>query len=123
MEHVEEMKIDHFPIVRAHNGWLVSWPGFRDINRVEDKKKLVDLVFDSIKAEEVRFGVRRNDGETKFLHIRINDWAGDLSGHLVDTLYQYEITGVLFDSEQSARWLQDYFEKKLIWKQLSAQSA
>jgi hypothetical protein len=28
---------------------------------------------------------------------------------------------VLLNSEESARWLQDYFEKKLMWKQLSAQ--
>jgi hypothetical protein len=117
------MKVDHFPIVRAHNGWLVSWPGFRNIRHVESKQKLADLIFDSIGVEEARFGVRFNDGETRFLHVRFNDWAADRSGSLADILELNDITGVLFDSEQSAQWLQDYFEKKLMWRQLSAQPA
>ena len=121
MEPVEKMKVDPFPITQQHNGWLVSWPGFRNIHRTENKKKLADLVFDSIGVEEARFGVRFNDGEIRFLHVRSIDWAGDRSGSLDDILELNDITGVLFDSEQSARWLQDYFEKKLMWKQLSAQ--
>jgi hypothetical protein len=116
------MKIDHFPIVRAHDGWLVSWPGFRNISRVENKQKLADLIFDSIGAKEARFGIRL-DGETKFLHIRSIDWAADRSGNLDDILDRYDITGVLFDSEQLATELRDYLEKRLIWRQLSAQPA
>jgi len=120
MEPVEKMKVDHFPIVRAHNGWLVSWPGFRDIRRVENKQKLADLIFDRIGVEEARFGVRSNDGETKFLHIRSVDWAAAHLGSQLDNLLdRYEITGVLFDSEQEATELQDYFEKKLMWKRLA----
>jgi hypothetical protein len=92
---------------------LITWPGFRNISRVENKHKLADLIFDSIGAEEARFGIRL-DGETEFLHIRSVDWA--LKDALLD---QYDITGVVLNSEESARWLQDYFEKKLIWKQLS----
>jgi hypothetical protein len=118
------MKVDHFPIFRARDGWLVSWPDFRDIRRVENKQKLADLIFDNIGVEEARFVVRSKDGETKFLYIRSIDWAAvHLGSHLDNLLDQYDITGVLFDSEQSARWLQDYFEKKLMWKQLSAQPA
>jgi len=118
MEPVEKMKVNPFPITQQHNGWLVSWPGFRNIHRSENKKKLADLVFNSIGAEEARFGVRFNDGEIRFLHIRSVDWA--LKDALLD---QYDITGVLLNSEESARWLQDYFEKRLMWKKLSAQSA
>jgi hypothetical protein len=114
------MKADHFPIVRAHNGWLVSWPGFRNIHRAENKMKLVDLVFDSIGVEEAQFGVRLAGGDTEFLHIYFNDWAADRSGRLSSMIQEmYEVTGVLFDNEQSAQWLQDYFEKKLMWKKLS----
>jgi hypothetical protein len=102
---------------------LVSWPGFRNISRVENKQKLADLIFDSIGAQEVRFVVRLVDGETKFLHIRSVDWHAPGADHLDNLLDQYDITGVLFDSKQSARWLQDYFEKKLMWKKLSAQPA
>jgi hypothetical protein len=117
------MKVDHFPIVRAHNGWLVSWPGFRNISRVENKQKLADLIFDSIGAEEARFGVRFKDGETKFLHIRSSDWHAPGADRLDNLLDQYDITGVLFDSEQPATELQDYLEKRQMWKKLSAQPA
>jgi hypothetical protein len=112
-----------FPITQQHNGWLVSWPDFRNISRVESKHKLADLIFDSIGAEEARFGVRFKDGETKFLHIRSVDWHAPGADCLDNLLDQYDITGVLFDSEQPARWLQDYFEKKLMWKQLSQKAA
>ena len=118
------MKVDHFPIFRAHDGWLVSWPDFRNISRVENKQKLADLIFDSIGAEEVRFGVRLVDGRTEFLHIRSIDWAAaHLGSHLDNLLDQYDITGVLFDSKQPATELQDYLEKRLMWRQLSAQPA
>jgi hypothetical protein len=114
---------DTFPIIQQHNGWLVSWPGFRNIRHVESKQKLADLIFDSIGAQEARFGVRFKDGETKFLHIRSVDWHAPGAGCLDDLLDRYEITGVLFDSEQPATELQDYLEKRLMWRQLSAQPA
>lgn len=117
------MKANPFPIVQQHNGWLITWPGFSNIRLVENKKKLADLVFDTIGVEEARFGVRLDDSEIKFLHIRFNDWAADRSGSLQDVMDRYEITGVLFDTEASAQWLQDYFEKKLMWKQLSQPTA
>jgi hypothetical protein len=123
MEPVEKMKVNPFPITQQHNGWLISWPGFRNISRVENKQKLADLIFDSIGAQEARFGVRLDDGETKFLHIRSSDWAADRSGYLDDLLDRYEITGVLLNSEESAQWLQDYLEKRLMWRRLSAQPA
>jgi hypothetical protein len=113
---------DTFPITQQHNGWLVSWPGFRNISRVENKHKLADLIFDSIGAKEVRFGVRLVDGGTEFLHIRSVDWHSPGADHLDNLLDQYDITGVLFDSEQSATELQDYLEKRLMWKQLSQTS-
>jgi hypothetical protein len=117
------MTVDHFPITQQHNGWLITWPGFRNISRVENKQKLADLIFDSIGAQEARFGVRFKDGETKFLHIRSSDWHAPGADLLDNLLDQYEIAGVLFDSEQSATELQDYLEKRLMWRRLSAQSA
>ena len=114
------MTVNPFPIAQQHNGWFVSWPGFRDIRQVENKRRLADLVFDSIGVEQARFGVRLAGGDTEFMHIYFNDWAADRSGRLSDMIQdRYEITGVVFDTEESARWLQNYFEKKLVWKQLS----
>lgn len=117
------MTADPFPVVQQHNGWLITWPGFSDIRRVENKHRLADLVFDSIGAEEAQFAVRLNNGKTKFLHLRFCDWTADRSGYLGSLLDRYEITGVLFDSEASARWLQDWFEKRQIWRQLSQTQA
>lgn len=71
-----------FLVTQKHNGWFVSWPGFRDIRRIENKQKLADLIFESQGVEEVRFGVRLGGGATEFLHIRFNDWAADRSGSL-----------------------------------------
>lgn len=113
------MTADPFPVVQQHNGWLITWPGHRDIRQVENKHQLAALVFDSIGVEEARFAVRLNNGKTEFLHLRFGDWAADRSGYLADLLDRYEITGVLFDSEASARWLQDWFEKRQIWQHLS----
>jgi hypothetical protein len=107
-----------FPITQVRNGWMISWPGFRDISQIEIKQKLADLIFDSIKVEEARFGVRLQSGKTEFLHIQFNDWAADRSGIADKILDRIEITGVLFETKQSAEWLQDYFEKKLMWKRL-----
>lgn len=116
---VEKMTSQPFPVTQQHNGWLISWPSFRDIRRVETKKKLTDLIFDSIGIEEARFSVRLKNGKTKFLHIRLSDWQSPTGLLLNDMLEQYEITGVLFDQEDSAQWLRDYFEKKLMWQKLS----
>jgi hypothetical protein len=123
MEPVKKMKVNPFPITQQHNGWLISWPGFRNISRVENKQKLADLIFDSIGAQEARFGVRLVDGEIKFLHIRSSDWHAPGADLLDNLLDQYDITGVLFDSEQSATELQNYLEKRLMWRRLSAQPA
>lgn len=114
------MKANTFPVTQRHNGWMVTWPEFRDIRQVENKQRLADLVFDSLGVEQARFGVRLAGGDTEFLHIYFNDWAADRSGRLSAMVQEmYEVTGVLFDTEASARWLQDWFEKKLIWRQLS----
>lgn len=112
-----------FPVTQKHNGWFVSWPGFRDIRRFENKQKLADLIFESQGVEEVRFGVSTVGGATEFLHIRFNDWAECRSGSMDDMLDRYEITGVLFDTQESAEWLQDHFEKRLMWRQLSQTTA
>ncbi len=117
------MKPEPFPITQQRNGWLVTWPS-SDIRRIENKQRLADLIFDSLGLEEIRLGVQLNSGETEYLHIHFNDWiAAHRGSRLDDMLDQYVITGVLFDSESSARWLQDYLEKRLMWRQLSQTTA
>lgn len=117
------MKINPFPITQQHNGWFVSWPG-SDIRRIENKQRLTDLIFDSLGLEEVRFGVQLNSGETEYLHIHFNDWIASHRGSQLDNmLHQYVITGVLFDTEESAWWLQDYLDKRLMWRHLTQKAA
>jgi len=117
------MTVDYFPITQVRNGWLLSWPN-SDIRRIENKQRLANLIFDSLGLEEIRFGVQLNSGETEYLHIHFNDWIVSHRGsRLDDMLDQYVITGVLFDSESSAQWLQDYLEKRLMWRHLTQKAA
>lgn len=117
------MKINPFPITQQRNGWFVSWPG-SDIRRIKNKQRLVDLIFDTIGVEEVQFGVQLNGGTTEYLHIHFTDWFAAHGGDRLDNMLdQYVITGVLFDSESSARWLQDYLEKRLMWRHLTQKAA
>jgi hypothetical protein len=48
-------------------------------------------------------------------------WAQDVNGDYATYLEDmYEIKGVAFNSENEALKLQDYLEKKYIWKTLQA---
>ena len=113
---------DTFPIQRHPDGWCVTWPGFQDIRRVEPKHKLADLVFGTMGVDQVAFGIGLEGGDSEYVWIQSQDWAEQShQAHYFQD--RYVITGVLFDSEQPATELQDYLEKRLMWRQLSAQPA
>ena len=53
--------------------------------------------------------------------INLNTWAQDINGDYARYLEDmYEIKGVAFNSKDEANKLQDYLEKKYIWKTLQA---
>ena len=113
---------DTFPIQSLSEGWCVTWPGFRDIRRVESKHKLADLVFDIMSVNQAAFGIGLEGGDSEYVWIRSWDWA-DQSHQAHYLQDRYVITGVIFEHRAQAAELQNYLEKRLMWRQLSAQPA
>jgi hypothetical protein len=111
-----------FPITSLQKGkFLVSWPKWQNIKHFHTKKKLLDVLFDDIGCEEVGISISIVKYELDIMWITLNTWAQDVNGEYASYLEDmYEIKGVAFNSEIEALKLQDYLEKKYIWKTLQA---
>ena len=111
-----------FPITSLQKGkFLVSWPKWQNIKHFHTKKKLLDVLFDDIGSEEVGISMSIVKDELDIMWITLNTWAQDINGEYARYLEDmYEIKGVAFNSEDEALKLQDYLEKKYIWKTLQA---
>jgi hypothetical protein len=111
-----------FPITSLQKGkFLVSWPKWQNIKHFHTKKKLLDVLFDDIGSEEVGISISIVKYELDIMWITLNTWAQDVNGEYASYLEDmYEIKGVAFNSESEALKLQDYLEKKYIWKTLQA---
>jgi hypothetical protein len=111
-----------FPITSLQKGkFLVSWPKWQNIKHFHTKKKLLDVLFDDIGSEEVGISISIVKYELDIMWITLNTWAQDVNGEYASYLEDmYEIKGVAFNSEDEALKLQDYLEKKYIWKTLQA---
>ena len=111
-----------FPITSLQKGkFLVSWPKWQNIKYFHTKKKLLDVLFDDIGSEEVGISIAIVKYELDIMWITLNTWAQDVNGEYASYLEDmYEIKGVAFNSESEALKLQDYLEKKYIWKTLQA---
>jgi hypothetical protein len=111
-----------FPITSVQNNkFLVSWPKWQNIKHFHTKKKLLDVLFDDIGSEEVGISISIVKYELDIMWITLNTWAQDVNGEYASYLEDmYEIKGVAFNSEGEALKLQDYLEKKYIWKTLQA---
>ena len=111
-----------FPITSLQKGkFLVSWPKWQNIKHFHTKKKLLDVLFDDIGSEEVGISISIVKYELDIMWITLNTWAQDVNGEYASYLEDmYEIKGVAFNSENEALKLQDYLEKKYIWKTLQA---
>ena len=111
-----------FPITSLQKGkFLVSWPKWQNIKHFHTKKKLLDVLFDDIGSEEVGISISIVKHELDIMWITLNTWAQDVNGEYASYLEDmYEIKGAAFNSESEALKLQDYLEKKYIWKTLQA---
>jgi hypothetical protein len=111
-----------FPIKSLQDGkFIVSWPKWDNIRQFDTKKKLLDLLFKDIGCDEVGIGILLMSDEVDIMWINLNTWAQDVNGDYARYLEDmYEIKGVAFNSEIEALKLQDYLEKKYIWKTLQA---
>ena len=100
---------------------LVSWPKWGNIKTFDIKKKLLDVLFEDIGSDEVGISISIVKYELDIMWITLNTWAQDVNGEYARYLEDmYEIKGVAFNSENEALKLQDYLEKKYIWKTLQA---
>ena len=111
-----------FPITSLQKGkFLVSWPKWGNIKTFDIKKKLLDVLFEDIGSDEVGISISIVKYELDIMWITLNTWAQDVNGEYASYLEDmYEIKGVAFNSESEALKLQDYLEKKYIWKTLQA---
>ena len=111
-----------FPITPLQdNKFMLSWPKWQNIKHFHTKKKLLDVLFDDIGSEEVGISISIVKYELDIMWITLNTWAQDVNGEYARYLEDmYEIKGVAFNSENEAIKLQDYLEKKYIWKTLQA---
>jgi hypothetical protein len=111
-----------FPITSLQKGkFLVSWPKWGNIKTFDIKKKLLDVLFEDIGSDEVGISISIVKYELDIMWITLNTWAQDVNGEYARYLEDmYEIKGVAFNSENEALKLQDYLEKKYIWKTLQA---
>ena len=111
-----------FPITSLQKGkFLVSWPKWENIRQFDTKKKLLDVLFEDIGSDEVGISISIVKYELDIMWITLNTWAQDVNGEYASYLEDmYEIKGVAFNSESEALKLQDYLEKKYIWKTLQA---
>jgi hypothetical protein len=110
-----------FPITTLQKGkFLVSWPNWDNIKRFDTKKLLVDLLFKDMKVKEAGFVLDTYD-EIDIMWVDHQWWMKDINGEYARYLEDmYTIKGVAFNSEAEALKLQDYLEKKYIWKTLQA---
>ena len=111
-----------FPITSLQKGkFIVSWPNWDNIRRFETKKLLVDLLFKDMKVKEAGFALATYDGKIDIMWVNYKFWAQDVNGEYARYLEDmYTIKGVAFNNKDEAIKLQDYLEKKYIWKTLQA---
>lgn len=111
-----------FPITPLQdNKFMLSWPKYQNIKHFDTKKKLLDVLFDDIGSKDVGISMSIVKDELDIMWITWNTWAQDVNGDYAAYLEDmYEIKGVAFNSEIEALKLQEYLEKKYIWKTLQA---
>ena len=111
-----------FPITSLQKGkFIVSWPDWDNIKRFNTKKLLVDVLFNDMKIKEAGFALDTMDDEIDIMWVDHRWWMQDSTGEYARYLEDmYVIKGVVFNSKDEAVKLQDYLEKKYIWKTLQA---
>ena len=109
-----------FPITTLQNNkFVLSWPNWDNIKHFDTKKLLIDLLFKDMKVKEAGFALDTYDGEVDIMWIDYKFWTKDVNGEYATYLEDmYTIKGVAFNNRDEAIKLQDYLEKKYIWKTL-----
>ena len=102
------------------NIYTVSWPKFADIRHVDQKIKLMELIFTELGINnEIGFVIKFNVEELNVMRIRPESYyfKSEIDSYMQDF---YEVIGVSFKKLNEAEKFKDYLEKKLVWKILNA---
>jgi hypothetical protein len=98
---------------------VLSWPNWDNIKQFDTKKLLVDLLFKDMNVNEAGFVLDTYDDKADIMWVGYQFWAQDVNGEYARYLEDmYTIKGVAFNNKDEAIKLQDYLEKKYIWKTL-----
>lgn len=102
----------------VYKKYTVSWPTFRDIRELEVKIKLLDLLFNELKLYDVGLAIKFNQDDLDVMWINQFAYLGhpEIDQYMQD---HYDIVGVVFEKKEDAVKLQDWLEKKYVWKVLN----
>ena len=104
-----------FVINEVKKCYVLTWPTFHDIRGNEGCYKLLELLFEKIKVNEAQLILDKD----QYVTINASLWYGNYGDRYSEWLMsQYNILGVIFKEKSHAEYLQDYLEKKYIWRLL-----
>jgi|688.fasta_scaffold1460652_2 hypothetical protein len=95
----------------------ITWPSFRNINGNPACYNLLKLLFEDMRMDYVVLLL----SDEQMITINASLWFSNHGQAYSDWLMsQYSILGVSFKEINKAKYLQDYLEKKYMWKLLKA---
>ena len=111
-----------FPINSLQdNTFMLLFNNWYQVSRFDTKKLLIDLLFKDMKVKEAGVALDIYDGEIDIMWVDYKFWSRDSNGEYARYLEDmYVIKGVVFTNKDEEIKLQDYLEKKYIWKTLQA---
>jgi len=103
----------------SKNIYTVSWPKFGDVRHVDQKIKLMELIFVELGIDnEVGFVIKFSVDELNVMWVKPQSYffKSELDNYVQDF---YEIVGVSFRSLNEAEKFKTFLDKKLVWKILN----
>jgi hypothetical protein len=97
----------------------VSWPTMDDVRQLDTKIKLLNILFKTLKMNEIGLIIKFHVDEVNVLWIKEMAYYGYGEQYDLYLHDHYDIIGVAFNTLSDAEKFKDYLEKKLVWKILS----
>ena len=104
-----------FILNKVKDDYTITWPTFHDIRGDYACYNLLKLLFEDMKMSEIQL-ILTND---QMITIQSIIWYSNQGKRYAEWLMsQYNIIGVVFKEKDKAEYLQDYLEKKYVWRLL-----
>ena len=90
------------------------------VNNPAKAQKLLEILFDLIKVDEVQLSVRRegwSEDKYEIMHINISAWFQD-SGGLCRHVNDFIVSGIKFAHRNQAEQFKEHMDKRLMWARL-----